>query len=211
MKRIKILIILGFISSLAVAQEDPDTLAKNSVHKLLKNGFYTNFGLAFPTFGILNNPNSSSFNFEPHVEFGNQWYLLRNAYIGLGARISWFQVGYSSYSINSVSPTSNFDFRVLKVAPELSYVINSNMALDFSVEVSPTLMVGGNANSNPSYSYFIYGLLYAPGLRFRFLNLAAGADLAFGPMSYSINAPGISNQVNTYNMVAPRFYLGFQF
>jgi hypothetical protein len=204
-----IFISLGYSS---LAQTDSASIDRKPIYKLLSNGFYVNIGLAYPTFGIVN-AFSSNFGFEPNIEVGNQWYFLRNETIGFGAKVSWIQAGYSSYNdINSITPTSNFDFRFLKLAPQLSIVINTNFAIDAYVEASPTLMIGGNPNSsNPGYSYTVYGLLIAPGVRLRYAQLALGFDYGSGSMWININQPASSKSTTTSTLQVPRFYLGLQF
>lgn len=208
-----VLILISLVSiNYSYAQSDSSQIIQKPIYKLLSNGFYANLGLAFPTFGIVI-ANSSNFGFEPNLEIGNQWYFLRSESIGFGVKLSWIQAGFSSYSDKNVSPTptSNFDFRLLKIAPQLSLIINSNFAIDAYFELSPTLMLGGNANSNPGYTYSIYGFLFAPGVRLRYSQLALGFDYGSGNLTYSLTQGNTTTNFLPSMMQVPRFYLGFQF
>ena len=210
MKRNVLIIACLFIATLSFGETNGKLLVKKPVYGLLSNGFYVNLGVAFPTFGILN-ANSSNFGFEPNLEIGNQWYFTRNEYWGFGLKLSWIQAGFSSYSVGSVTPSTNVDLRFLKLAPQFTYLANANMAIDITFEVSPTLMLGGNGNTNPSYSYTMYGVLFAPGLRFRYKQYAVGGDFGFGSLTYTLDMPGNAISPYSANIVAPRFYLGLQF
>jgi hypothetical protein len=214
MKRNVLIIACLFIATLSFGETNGKLLVKKPVYGLLSNGFYANLGVAYPTFGFLS-AGSSSFGIEPHLEVGNQWYFTRNEYWGFGIKVSWLQAGFSQFNNGTLTPTTNLDFRFLKVAPQFSYIVSTNMALDVTFEVAPTLMYSANAygvagTGGGQTSFTVYGVMFAPGLRFRYKKYAIGGDFGFGTLNINTNT-AIYNGVTTGNMICPRVYLGLQF
>ncbi|MBC7388179.1 MAG: hypothetical protein H7329_03115 [Opitutaceae bacterium] len=198
--------------------------------KGINNGFYLNLGFAFPTMVVKSNGFSSSaqsLGFQPNLEIGNQWYFTKNEKMGFGIKISWLQLGYSSYKVSGYgnlysNNSTNVDLRLIKVAPQFTLGLNDDMALDFTVEVSPTLMVGGNTESGYNYLYSAAGVLFAPGARFRVKKFAVGVDFGFGSLAYNesrdhqvyYNGYSSTEHVNSSgraSIFSPRIYVGFKF
>ncbi len=131
---------------------------------------------------------------------------------------------FSNDQVNYTNKTSNLDLRLIKIAPQFTLGLNDDMAVDFSVEVSPTLMLGANGTSKANLFYSAYGVLFAPGARFRYGKFAVGFDLGFGSLKYDetrevpdfyYNSGELVthkiNQSGKMSVFNPRLYLGFKF
>lgn len=167
----------------------------------------------------------------PHVELGNQWYFFKTDKFGIGLRASWIQFGISSFTyspsikfndgtgtLNSEIKGGLYDVRLIKLAPQFTYAITEDMALDFSFEVSPTIAVHAGRKGDDVFLYTGAGLLYAPGIKFRYNIFAVGFDYGFGSLS---TAGGFTDLATTVKSVTtytgrisvgyPRIYAGFKF
>ncbi|MFN0047527.1 MAG: hypothetical protein ACKVOU_00220 [Cytophagales bacterium] len=173
----------------------------------------------------------------PNVEIGNQWYFWKEGKMGIGLRASWFQIGIASFALKSIDVSTAFgnstastdfsgsliDLRFVKLAPQFTYAISDEMALDFSFEVAPTVIIVGGTRSGNNVEDDIYanvnaGLVFAPGIKFRYKVFAAGFDFGFASIN---NAGGFTTfETNTKSVVVfsgsvpttvPRIYLGFKF
>lgn len=199
---------------------------------VLSNGFYLNLGLGFPSStttinysGLTATGSTKSLGLQPSLEIGNQWYFWHNDKFGVGLKVSWFQFGYSSFkndyssAFTNVKNYDNFDIRLLKLAPEFSFAINEDIALDATFEVSPTFMIGGDGYKFGTKDYanvnMNFGALLAPGIRFRYKVFAVGFDYGFGTLVATSTQVIDSETQPTYSGTAvfsnPRVYLGFQF
>jgi len=220
---------------------------RRSSKDIISKGFFVNVGLAFPsqTFtvtkvkqdkttptGVVTTDSTGakydaqSLGILPSIEVGNQWYFWKNEKMGVGLRVSWFQFGFSTYTLNdskliygSDLNVTNVDLRFIKLAPQYTYALTEDMALDFSFEVAPTVFIGAVAKDDNIYATSSVGLLFAPGLKFRYKVFAAGFDYGFGaPSTAAISTFGnssdsklVSTATGTAATSYPRIYLGFKF
>lgn len=216
---------------------------------MITRGFFLNIGIAFPsqtftadkaTLAVSGSTaqdipfNKTSYKnqfygVQPSIEIGNQWYFWRNPNMGIGLRVSWLQFGASSFQVNEdiLSEKLNanmIDFRLLKLAPQFTYAFNEKMALDVSFEVAPTVFFGFGSKTKGdttlTYANTTIGLLFAPGLKFRYKKLAIGTDIGFGtPFSFLVlideKKGSTSNTTATLlgssSTLYPRIYAGFKF
>jgi hypothetical protein len=166
-----------------------------------------------------------SFGPQFNIEIGNQWYFWKNEKMGIGLRVSWLQFGIggltSKFSGSSNEATgTNIDVRLIKIAPQFTYAFNPKMALDISFEIAPTLFVGAGTytpttgGTQTSLFYAAPGLLFAPGVKFRYSVFAVGVDLGFGTpviaQAYTTGSTVITLTGNT-SIFMPRIYIGFKF
>lgn len=188
----------------------------------INNGFYLHLGFAFPSMKAktvdgksVSGSESQSLGFQPSLEFGNQWYFYKNDQFGIGLRVSWLQFGYSTAKIKGTSDgkVSTLDFRFLKVAPQATFGLGDDMALDVSVEFAPTVMVSGYKYSSYNAGQLGVGLLIAPGARFRIKKFAVGVDCGFGSVSgaFLADVDGAESYIVKSAIIIPRLYLGFKF
>lgn len=215
---------------------------------VLSHGFYLNLGVAFPQANIVvksfettvgsvtvNNGTTTTYSqgVRPSLEIGNQWYFWHNDNVGVGLKVSWFQLGYGAYSLKDVNKSSTsqygmFEARFLKLAPQFTYAINEDIAFDASFEFAPTVNIGGGVDrfdTGATTGYDIttidtgFGFLFAPGIRARYKVFALGFDYGFGAIngaqvySYSTQYSGAKVNSATYTNTqgVARIYLGFQF
>ena len=199
---------------------DHDTTYTSS-NRMIKSGIFLNFGIAYPVMFVPGTYKSISNNYnvekvyveeravglgvQPNFEFGSQWYFYANNKWGIGCKVSWFQIGFSS------SETSNsdlhLDLRVLKFAPQFTWSINREMVFDFSLESSPTVMAGRRSYYPLRYSGF--GVLIAPGIKFRYKTFAVGFDLSLGLLSTTYEE-NYTKFIETF-IFKPRIFLGLKF
>ena len=235
MKKVILFVAAVFVAFSSFAGGNGVKALKKKGEGVLSNGFYLNLGLAFPSAISTINFNGGNFTgssqnlgLQPSLEIGNQWYFWHNKRFGVGLKVSWFQFGYSvpqisssNYSSVATNYTNNdLDIRLLKVAPQISFGITKELAIDLSFEVSPTLNLNivyfkdANALDNVLSNYN-YGALFAPGIRFRYRVFAAGFDYSLGTLNYkgtteinNVKQPDVNG---TSTFALPRIYLGFQF
>ena len=202
--------------------------------KGINNGFYLNLGFGFPSAVFRydgGGSNAQTMGFQPNLEIGNQWYFVKQEKIGFGIKVSWLQFGYSAYKPVAYSNgysyqtniytknTSNIDLRLIKIAPQFTLGLNEDMALDFSVEVAPTFMIGGNSQVGANYGYVARGVLFAPGARFRVKKFAVGVDFSLGSLAFDEKRDVTDYSGNTktvdksgkMSVFIPRIYVGFKF
>lgn len=188
-----------------------DTTLVSATHTQLRKSWFLNLGLGFPTFNIVNAANSANFGTEPNLELGTQWYFYKNSQLGIGPKVSWAQIGFSMYNVGGPTPTSNWDFRFLKIAPQVTIVCSPQVVIDISAEISPVWMVGFNQNTNPGYSTSIFGVIAGPGVRCRARNFAFGAEWLWGKTSITINQGNQSYNLGESTLQSPRMFIGLHF
>ena len=221
MKRVVLLITAVALSTFTFAGTNglkslqEKTNEAREAKEIISKGFYLNLGVAFPTLSSSSGSTGTfSLGIQPNIEIGNQWYFYTAEKWGIGMKISWFQFGFSATDYFG-STLSTIDMRFIKISPQFTYAITPDMAIDATFELAPTLLLlafTGNSSttvSNTSGSAAA-GLLFAPGVRFRYKIFAAGFDISFGSLSsLSVSSSGAGS--GSANMVSPRVYLGFKF
>lgn len=198
---------------------------KKQEKDILSKGFYLNFGvsylnsrlLTFNDVDVTSITENQSLGIQPSLEIGNQWYFYTNDKIGAGLKVSWFQFGYSSAKIKdskSDGKIGTLDLRFFKLAPQFSLKLSEETALDFSVELAPTVLVSGaRLSDTTSQASISIGTLITPGVRYRYKKLAVGLDCSFGSIkgaSTSDDSSVIVGDIKT-RIIQPRLYVGFKF
>jgi len=241
MKKSILLIASAFIAFSSFAGGNGYLGTKKKGEGVLSNGFYLNLGVSFPSAIYTQTksagvtvPNATSYVYsmgvQPNLEIGNQWYFWHNDKFGIGLKVSWLQLGYSSYSQSTFSSAitsstwGNFEARFLKLAPEFTFAVNEDLAFDASFEFATSINAGGGVNRYSSGSgYDItttqvgFGYFLSPGIRARYKVFALGFDYGFGTVNYaaalqySSNTTGPGTAEYTNVVANPRIYLGFQF
>lgn len=186
---------------------------------IISNGFYLHLGIGFPARTYLGY--TSTLGPQINLEIGNQFLFFKTEKSGIGFKISWFQIGYGAnredlgYGNISSLPyrIHTIDIRLLKLGPQYSVAFSNKVALDISLDFSPTVMysIGFTYGNNTSIRHL--GLFAGPNIRLRYKKMALGAEVAFGKLNskdlYKTTNP---NQISYQsNYIFPRVYLGFQF
>jgi hypothetical protein len=216
MKKVILLasVVCASISSFA---RDNAFLAKKGDKGIISKGFYLNLGVGMPSGkGDGEGLERESFGIQPSLEIGNQWYFFNNDKIGVGLKVSWFQFGFSSHKDTEFkTKTTTLDLKFLKFGPQFSMALSDNSALDFSVEVEPTYFIQSYKSTESSIDYsgggLGFGLLVAPGARFRYNKFAVGVDCGFGKAT--LVGTGDLDGMDSFkvSMLQPRLYAGFKF
>lgn len=186
---------------------------------IIHNGFYLHLGIGFPARTYLGY--TSSMGPQINLEIGHQYYFYKTDKSGAGIKISWIQIGYGAnrgdlgYGNLSTLPyrIHTFDMRLLKFGPQYTVAFTNRVALDLSLDISPTAMyaVGTTYGNNTSFRYL--GFFVGLNLRLRYKKVAFGAEVAFGKLT----SKDLEKNTNPYEMsykanyIYPRIYMGFQF
>ena len=224
--------ILLFVASLVISfssfSEGTESLRKLRTFKglsdknVVSNGLYLNFGLGFPTFYDVPHTSSINFGIQPSIELGNQWlfYTSQNEKFGFGMNVTWFTLGYSSYTENSTdiatgikytgsSSYSNILFSLFRLGPTASFGFTEKLGLDFSFNVIPVANLGVNTTYTDN-GYVAYGALFAPSVKFRYDILSVGFETWFGNLTNKQDFNG-TTFTGTSNVFVPRIILGLKF
>ena len=232
----KSLLVIASCLTLSSAFAEGEKTVKAKVEKEpISNGFYLHLGLGFlgsnSNVQLRDLERAQSLGAQVNFEIGNQWYFVKNDNFGIGLKVSWLQLGYGQGQPSARpgfagydNKTGTFDLRLLQVGPQFSLAIGDKSALDLYANLSPTLMISANRDSDQSYGQVHTGLLVVPGARFRFGKFAVGADVSVGRLSsaYDFNGTNTTFDVSnpdkdinevTYktSVLMPRVYVGFKF
>jgi hypothetical protein len=220
MKKIILALAACFALNSSMAEGEKSVEVKKD-KPIISNGFLLNFGVAFPTTSYTGLSGSRGLQFN--LELGNQWYFVKNDKLGVGIKVSWAQFGFGSKSstatstFGGTSSTSTLDLRFLKVAPMVSLGVTDDVALDFYVDIAPTVIATFNSDAAYGYGTVGAGVLFAPGAKIRYKKLAAGFDLSVGTLSTTIAYNGTNTNGNanltgqSFSYFIPRVYVGFKF
>jgi len=198
---------------LKVCAEIPNV---SSAKPPVRDGLYLHIGIGFPAQTYLGY--TSPMRPQINIELGNQYLFLKTEKSGVGFKVSWFQIGYMNEVVDGISTSvprriHTFDIRLLKFGPQYSVALSKNVALDISIDISPTAMFAtGNFYGQSSLIRYL-GIFIGPNLRFRYKKWAIGAELAFGKLtSKDLDKYSNPNQMSyPSNYIYPRVYLGLQF
>lgn len=189
--------------------------------EFVSSGIYVNVGIGFPTLG------GNSRGVMPNVEFGNHFLFFKKEKFGVGMKFGWVNLGLSTFTdtyygnnfyYSSVDMV-NFDFRFVKFGPLATFAFTEKIGLDVYIDAVPTMIIGVGTGTDiygdeTSYSDAYFGVLVAPGAKFRFRMFTAGLDISVGSLygdSDIDDDDDNDTDLNTRAMFMPRIYAGFKF
>ncbi len=244
MKRIILSVSCLIASSMAFAGGGSIKKISANEDGRLSNGFYLNLGASFWNTKIteavsssilspsilaydISKAKSQSLGVMPSLELGNQWYFYNTDSWGVGLKASWLHFGFSSITnAYYTNATGNaYNIQLLKLAPQFTYAINEDMAVDVAFEGGYTFLlqtfkeadgvVGGPivGTRRDDVANFSMGILYSPSVRFRYKVFALGYDYSFGTLGGTQTMPdGYSDSEAIVQKISgSRITLGFQF
>jgi hypothetical protein len=220
-----ILTLLLFGSWLLNAIADDSHLDKTNKDdkEPISKGMYVHFGFGFPSLTaviaqqVVGTQKINSLGTQFNLEAGNQWYLTKTKKMGFGLKISWLQLGFSSWKASGYFVNTFYlDTRVLKFGPQLSVALNDKAVVDFSVELNPIYIAGFTPDDPdsglPGYFQGSYGLGASPTVRLRYGKLVVGADVAFSRLNTTVSINNSDTKFDSKNnFFCPRVFFGFKF
>ena len=154
------------------------------------SGLFIHLGIFFPPSAYMN-PYGSQYTYGPGIdfEFGSFFRLakLQDGLMGLGLRVSWLSVSYTSMKIDSdiwrvaqISP--------LRVGPQFSFALNETMGFDLFYTLGFNLTEEFGAIDDPvnqkdvGYSVTFMGLAHEVGAAFHYKAICLGLGYRMGMM-----------------------------
>ncbi len=203
------LVCIGLVSAHAGDNQNESIIGINKKKGMISNGLYLHLGLGFPS---ITGP--TSLGIQPTFELGSQWMFYKNDNFGVGMNVSWFTIGGSSKA-NPGYRISSFHLGLLKFGPMASFSPVDNIAIDAYFNLSPTMYLGASSYEYESVSnaYIMYGIAFAPGVKFRYKKLAVGFELQLGNQTYVNSDLEDDDDLANFKVsyVNPRLLLGFKF
>ena len=187
---------------------------------IISKGVYLNLGFGFPTLG------DQFRGVMPNLEFGNHFLFYKNEKFGVGMKMGWINVGVSTFTSTYYTSSwtgyysdiqmVNLDIRFVKFGPLATFAFTEAVGLDVYIDAIPTVIVGVGTGTDyygdeHGYGDAYFGLLVAPGAKFRYKMFAAGVDLSVGNLYGSSDLNDDDDSDITSFMFMPRIYAGFKF
>lgn len=176
---------------------------------MFSDGVYLHFGIGLPRLDYLGKGRLFQ-GVQPSFEFGSQFLFTKKNNLAIGANFNWVTV---ATSIRDGEDVYGWDLNLglIRFGPMLSVKLNENSAFDFFFNLSPTAKFNFFNYDDLGYVYLYYGVLWVPGIKFRYKKLVVGAEVNFGTLfidDLDKDEDPVYNKASYYN---PRLFVGLKF
>ncbi|MCR6639460.1 MAG: hypothetical protein NVV82_10900 [Sporocytophaga sp.] len=176
---------------------------------MFSDGVYLHFGIGLPRLDYLGKGRLFQ-GIQPSFEFGSQHIFSKNNNLAIGANVSWATI---ATSIRDGEDIFGWDLNLglIRFGPMLSAKLDENSALDFFFNLSPTAKFNFFSYDDQGYVYLYYGVLWVPGLKFRYKKLVVGGEVNFGTLFVDDLDKEDDPVYKKASYYSPRVFMGLKF